>query len=251
MLFYYITSCKDLNSMPYRRRNIIHYFKHSKAKSGSEKIFDIMSIVGHLIANVPPKAFEFQGRNYDYFYHLYNTTWKTERAVEVPIVWDAVQQYKESNKRILEVGNVMSHYFSPIKYDIVDKYEKMDGVINNDVVDFHPSEKYDLIICISTLEHVGWDEEPQDPMKVIESIKNLKNCLAPKGKLIVTIPLGYNHPLDVLIKEEKLGFTSQGYLKKISWAHKWKEVGVSEINNARYGYPYPYATAVMIGSYQK
>ena len=44
---------------------------------------------------------------------------------------------------LLEIGNVLSHYFK-WDHDVVDKYEKVEGVINEDVVDFRPSKKYDI-----------------------------------------------------------------------------------------------------------
>ena len=94
-----------------------------------------------------------------------------ERAIEVPIVWKIVSEYSEG--RILEVGNVLSHYFS-VCHDILDKYEKADGVINQDVVNFWAPNKYELIVSISTLEHVGWDESPRDPNKILRAIENLK-----------------------------------------------------------------------------
>ncbi len=75
----------------------------------------------------PLKTFEFQGNTYKYFYHWYNTTWNNERAVEIPIVCKIINENIEDN--ILEIGNVLSHYFN-IEHDIVDKYEKADGVIN-------------------------------------------------------------------------------------------------------------------------
>ena len=51
------------------------------------------------------------------------------------------------------------------EHDIVDKYEKKKGIINQDIVDYKPDKKYDLIISISTLEHVGWDETPRENYK--------------------------------------------------------------------------------------
>jgi len=51
---------------------------------------------------------------------------------------------------------VLSHYFA-VKHDIVDKYEIAPSVVNEDLVNFKPGKKYDLIVSISTLEHVGWD----------------------------------------------------------------------------------------------
>src|SRR4030042_260073 len=105
------------------------------------------------------KTFVFRGLTHDYFYHLYNYTHLNERAIEIPIFLKIIKEHR--GKRILEVGNVLSHYVS-YQHDILDKYEKGKNIINKDVVDFHPKEKYDLILSISTLEHVGLDENVQD-----------------------------------------------------------------------------------------
>jgi cyclopropane fatty-acyl-phospholipid synthase-like methyltransferase len=51
-------------------------------------------------------------------------------------------------------------------------------VINEDVVNFKSKKKYDLIVSISTLEHVGWDEKP---MKIPRAIENLKTLITPQG----------------------------------------------------------------------
>jgi hypothetical protein len=83
------------------------------------------------------RTFTFQGEVYRYFYHPYNITWRNERAVEVPIVWKIVNKYVGRN--VLEVGNVLSHYF-PVHHDVLDKYEKAKGVINEDVVEFSPAK---------------------------------------------------------------------------------------------------------------
>ena len=58
------------------------------------------------------------------------------------------------------------------------------------MVDFKPAQKYDLIVSVSTLEHVGWDEEVKDPLKIIRALENLKNnCLTQDGEIVATIPL--------------------------------------------------------------
>jgi len=67
-----------------------------------------------------------------------------------------VRKYR--GKNILEIGNVLSRHIK-LEHDILDKYETAKGVINEDIVDFKSEKKYDLIISISTLEHVGWDEK--------------------------------------------------------------------------------------------
>ncbi len=61
-------------------------------------------------------------------------------------------------------------------------------VIRQDVVDFKPIKKYDLIVGISTIEHIDWDENPRDDTKIEKTIRVLKDCLSPSGKIIITFP---------------------------------------------------------------
>jgi len=190
------------------------------------------------------RTFTFRGEKHSYFYHRYNTTWGNERAVEIPIVWRILKKYPR--KRILEVGNVFSHYF-PVDHDVLDKYEKADNVIMQDIVDFQPSEKYDLIVSISTLEHVGWDEDPREPAKVLNAIENLKRCLAAGGKIVATLPLGLNLEMDKLLRNGKLQFTKQYYLKKISKRNIWIESDWENVQNAKYNYPFRWASGLIIG----
>lgn len=192
------------------------------------------------------ESFVFQGRTYRYFYHRYNTTWKNERAVEIPIIWHIVIENYRRGKKILEVGNVLSHYFH-IGHDVVDKYEKAKGVINEDVVNFSSSKKYDLIVSISTLEHVGWDEKPREPDKILRAIKHLKDLLSPGGKIIVTLPLGYNPEIDNFLKDGRLRFDKQYYLKRITKDNKWIETSWDNVRDVKYGEPFPYANGLLIG----
>lgn len=195
----------------------------------------------------PPRIFTLKGKTYNYFYHRYNTTWRNERAVEVPIIWDMVARSKSQGMHILEVGNVLSHYFS-IQHDVLDRYDKARCVINQDVVDFQPSKKYDLIVSISTLEHVGWDEEPRDPEKILRALENLKtNCLTAGGKLVVTLPLGYNTEMDRLLREGKIHFMKQCYLKRVSADNKWIEVDWDDVKEAKRNSPFPAANGLVIG----
>lgn len=190
------------------------------------------------------RTFIFQGKVHRYFYDEYSRTWRNERAVEVPIIWDICE--KNKGKRILEVGNVLSHYF-PINHDVVDKYEMAEGVINEDIVNFQPSKKYDLIVSISTLEHVGWDENPREPGKILKAIEHLKNLLSSGGKMIVTLPLGYNSELDRFLKEGRLRFDKQYYLKRISKNNIWIETSCDDVRDVKYGEPFPNANGLVIG----
>ncbi|MEL7669185.1 hypothetical protein [Methanobacterium sp.] len=196
----------------------------------------------------PLKTFYFNGKKYNYFYHMYNTTWENERAVEVPIVWEIVK--KRKGKRILEVGNVFSNYFS-VNYDIVDKYDVASNVINCDVCEFKSAKNYDLIVTISTLEHVGFDENSKEPTKILWAIQNLESLLNTNGELVVTLPIGYNSTLDKLLNNGKIQFTETHYLKRITKDNQWIEVNWDDIANVEYGHPFNSANGLIVGIIKK
>ena len=146
------------------------YTKATAGESAARRYWRAIKMT--LTRSVRAKTFQFDGQEYEYLYHPYNRTWKNERGVEIPIFRELL--FKHEGKRVLEVGNVLSHYF-PIHHEVVDKYEVAPGVINRDIVEFVPQDKFDLIISISTLEHVGWDEQPQKPIKLLQAIDHLRS----------------------------------------------------------------------------
>jgi cyclopropane fatty-acyl-phospholipid synthase-like methyltransferase len=161
----------------------------------------------------------------------------------VPIVWSEVTKYHGNN--VLDIGNVLSHYYS-IEHEVVDKYEQADGVINEDVINFSSVKGYDLIVSISTLEHVGWDETPRDPVKLIIAIDHLKSLLKPGGRMIVTLPLGYNKDMDRALYDGKIVFDEQYYLKRIA-SNRWVEANWKDMKNILYGSPFQCANGLIIG----
>jgi len=189
--------------------------------------------------------FEFDGMKYHYFYSLYGSTWRSERAVEIPIVWNIVDKSKSEGQKILEVGNVLSYRFN-VSHDILDKYDKLDGIINEDVVDYNPPYKYDLIVSISTLEHVGYDEEYKDPMKIVRSLQNLKRLLNCGAKLVVTLPLGYNKEMDSNLNKKIIVFDKIYYMKRIK-KDEWKQVMEIDPSDVDYDKSIPSANAIIIG----
>jgi hypothetical protein len=194
-----------------------------------------------------PRTFEHGSRSYPYFLHPYNFTWSNERAVEIPVVWDAVRQC--AGGRVLEIGNVLSHYF-PVRHELVDKYERGRKVRNLDVLEVGGGEKYDLIVSISTLEHVGWDEQPRDPEKVVRAVRHLTEQLAsPGGRMVVTMPLGYNPPLDRLLAEGAVPFTRTSYFRRRG-PTTWHEAPWEDVAGCRYGDPWPAANGLVIGEVQ-
>jgi hypothetical protein len=65
-----------------------------------------------------------------------------------------------------------------------------------------------LIVSITTLEHVGWDETLHDDVKIVRAIENLRSLVRPNGvMIIVTFPLGYNFAIDKVLKDRVIQFT--------------------------------------------
>lgn len=188
-------------------------------------------------------TFTFNAQRYHYFCHRYNASWRNERAVEVPIIWHEVQQHQ--GERILELGNVLAHYY-PISHTVVDKYEKAKRVINKDIVDYQPRKKFDLIVSISTLEHIGYDETPRDPKKIAATIRHLKTLLTKKGKLVMTFPVGYNPNLDAQLKKGNLGFDQIYYLERTSAHNFWRQ-RAGKFKAAKYGKPFANANVIGVG----
>jgi hypothetical protein len=205
---------------------------------------EILILPSYVIHHILRRKFIFQGQEYYYSTGFYNHSWCNERSVEIPIVWRVIQQYRSEN--ILEVGNVLSHYFKT-RHKVVDKYEKViEGITNQDIVDYKSDVKFDLIASISTIEHIGWDEKPFDPDKSIAAINHLRSMLSSDGTLVITIPIGHNSHLDKYIDESITTFEKVYCLKRITCDNKWIQVPWEIIRIARYGYPYPAANGVVI-----
>lgn len=185
-------------------------------------------------------------RKFPYFHHPYNKTWDNERCIEIPIIEYYMKGFE--SKKILEVGNVMSHY-TKAKHDIVDKYEYDPRIINMDIMDYKPKKKYDLIISISTLEHVGIEREKK-PHKAPKAIHHLKTLLSPKGKIVLTVPIGYNKFLDETIKRKSSLFSELYYFKRVTGDSRWIEVDNKKVFNATYGFPYRWGNTIILGIIQ-
>ncbi len=186
-----------------------------------------------------PKTFTFNGRIYEYLNHVYNTTWRNERTIEVPIVWNEVNEIRGE---ILEVGNVLSHYY-PTLHDVVDLDEKAPRVINEDIRTYNPQKKYELISCISTLEHVGGKTE------ILDAFNNLRRLLKQNGRILITIPIGLNPDLDKILRSGMLPFTRTSLMVRHSDLNLWEESAKSDCLFAKFDFKVPRANVVLIGEY--
>ena len=202
-----------------------------------------------IIPFLPRRSFEFDGRKLDCFYHGYNMTWAGERTVEVPIAKTYLDRF--AGKQILEIGNVMSHYF-PARYDIVDKFEKAPGIINEDILAYRPGKSYDLILSVSTFEHIGFDDEAMESSrkKILEAIAACRKLLATDGVFLLTVPIGYNPDLDDLIRAGELGAARELYLQRPGRL-RWEQTDRAGALRHQFKTPYPYANALLIAEFRR
>lgn len=121
----------------------------------------------------------------------YNATRDNERAVEIPVAkWFMSTSYGSG----VEVGNVLAHYGCKTQRLIVDLFEPGTDVLNADVRDC-TFVGLDFVVSVSTVEHVGWDDD-HDPKAAVLALTHMRSFLKPEGTMLVTVPLGYNPPLD-------------------------------------------------------
>ena len=227
-----------------RYRNLVRLAIHSLSARMRRRIVIISRYARWAVMSLTsPDHFVFRGDRYRYFRHPHNATWENERAVEIPVIRRVLEN--ADTTRVLEVGNVLRRYIAH-DHEVVDKYEGGRNVLNVDIVDFSPEHRYDLIVSVSTLEHVGWDEEKPDPGKTVRAVERLRSLLAPGGQAILTLPLGYNPHLDGLLSDGLLGLDRVYYLMRVDRA-KWREASAAEARDAVYGSPYPGANSVAIG----
>ena len=200
-----------------------------------------------VIPLLPKRTFEFKGATLRCFYHRYNMTWAGERAVEIPIARSYVEA--RPGAKVLEVGNVLPHYY-PAEYDVVDKFERGPRIINEDIVDYAPAARYELILSISTFEHIGFDDETSGSSgeKILAALANCRRLLSERGLLVITVPTGYNPDLDRMIRDGSLGCHAEHFLRRIG-RRSWRPCAKSEALACRYRNPYPYANGILVAEF--
>ncbi len=132
-------------------------------------------------------TFDLAGRCFEYAVSDYNGTSRNERAVEVAVGLALLGQATDGEASVLEVGAVLPHYRAGWPADghtVIDLHEEYPGVTNANVLTWKPSQQYDLIISISTLDHLQSHDE------FLTALERLTSWLAPGGLLYVTLPYG-------------------------------------------------------------
>jgi len=200
-----------------------------------------------IIPCLAKSKFIFDDRSLELFYHNYNMTWANERSVEIPIIRDFLNNYQSED--VLEIGNVLSHY-GDVNHTILDKFETGKGIINEDILDYTSSDKFELIVSISTFEHIGFDDEidGDSGVKILHAIDTSRKLLTENGRLVLTLPLGYNPSLDHLISVNQLHSNRSFFICRTGRL-QWEATNVDKALASRYGSPFPYANAIMIAEF--
>jgi hypothetical protein len=190
-----------------------------------------------------PGTFTFQGRTLTYVRRPYNRAWLNERSVELAIAFDFIDA--RPAEPMLEVGNVLGHYGRK-GHTVVDKYETRRGVINEDITTWSTVDRFHTVVALSTLEHVGWDETPRQPDKVLVAVDRLNDLLAPGGRLLVTVPVRYNPFLDERLATDQLGLTPMGWLVRKE-GNTWEETSADVALATPYLSGQAFAGAIFVG----
>jgi hypothetical protein len=209
---------------------------------------------------------------------------QSERSVELPIVIQFLSALPRIG-RMLEVGNVLSYYgeLLPPELDIasrrtIDKFERASGVENIDLMDVDTGDKFDTIVSISTLEHVGQAVDPRDsygetgeerdPDAPLEAVARIYGMLNIGGRAVITVPFGKftDHRwfiqfgrdyLDRLYDE--LGvprLAVETYAMKLVGVtddnngdpevRVWREGNPDEMDDIEYNAPLPFANGILV-----
>jgi hypothetical protein len=236
-----------------RIRRFIRGMLPGQILPAADRSYDVVRWLLQYIAHpFCKKTFVINGQTYRYFRHYYNNTWGNERAVEISYVWDIVKKAGKERKKVLEVGNVLSNYFS-IDHDVVDKYEKSayPRLLNVDFNDYCPVEKYDLIVSISTFEHIGKIDPPEFIGRVKDAVDHVEDLLAPGGSAVITVPAGYNDFLDQSIRDGRISFSGTICMERHPKHNEWKQTTLETVLGKPYIRPFPGATGLIIGILRK
>lgn len=188
--------------------------------------------------------FAFAGTEVPYELARYNHSWLNERTLEIAVARHVLSTWPPG--RMLEVGNVLGHY-GIRGHDLLDRYERVAGVMNGDVVAWTTDRPYDIVVSISTLEHVRFDEDVKDPHGPLRGLESMRHAVKPGGRLLVTVPLGYNPGLDDDVRSGAFAFAHQWFYRRVNTDNDWREVAPDEALSHPYGGVYRNANAVLIG----
>ena len=137
----------------------------------------------------------------------------------------------------------MSKYIH-FEHTILDKYEIETGIVNQDIVDYNPKSRFDAIISISTIEHVGFDEPDRKEGKALAALLKIEDLLSEGGEALISVPVRYNPEIDYILANRVINFSKVIYMKKRSRMNLWTETDFNDCRKIPYNYRCPCASCV-------
>ncbi len=182
---------------------------------------------------------------------LYNQPPNSDRCLEYPWMFENI---KITSGKILDVGSTASNMlynFLPKEVEInsIDLNSKQ---IENNSIKFsigdirktnYKNNYFDVISCISTLEHIGISGRygsDEDPIGDLRAVKEMTRILKPGGTMLITVPYGIRDvlPINKLYNKKRINelfidFSSIeiGYKKYFKQFNLW--LTVNEIEAAK------------------
>lgn len=203
----------------------------------------LLVVVGRVMARLHGTP-QFRGTQLKYVIEPYNLTCANERCLELAIIQSQLPQ----SGKVLEVGHVWGHYRDH-NFHIVDKYELEPGVDNSDFLELPEDRSYDFVFSISTFEHIGWDEEPRTPEKVGAALAKVPKLLAPGGRALITVPVGWNPWLDEQLAAGAIAADSFDWYVRTGLFCAWREATAEETLAQTYGSPHAAANGLVVLGY--
>ena len=121
-------------------------------------------------------------------------------------------------------------------------------------------QAFDLVLCVSTLEHVGADnsgyglDAEDDGASRLTALRELRRVLAPSGRLLITVPCGEPGDYGWFDQDDVRGwtrlFTRAGFFVEEQEVYEltedgWRAAPELDTTGLRYGERGPAASAVL------
>jgi hypothetical protein len=201
-------------------------------------LLDVLTLP--LVAAGPRKTVEALGTRLSLHYGFRRWLWRTERCVELALGEHVLTGRDPED--VLEIGNVL-RFAGLGRHAVVDKYERGPGVLNVDIVDYEPERRFGLAVSISTLEHVGYDEDPRDLEKAARALGRVSELA---DDLLVTMPVGYHQAFERAFLDGP--FDEVDLLVKTSRRANWVRRPLAERHDISYASPYMCGNGILVGS---
>jgi len=181
------------------------------------------------------KAGFYESEGVTYFNHAYNTTIMNERCMEIPLALDFIEQHGD----YVEVGAVLPYY----GYDadiVIDPFDEK-GTDSRRLAECDLTGKN--VVCISTLEHIGKAEYGNQEINTHEAFEGLMQIINQADNYFITIPIGYNTPLDHEIEWILEDLDCYGMQRQNGLDEPPRWVKVDPVTHLAYHYHYPFNAA--------